>query len=313
MLALLLCAGGQAGAIAAQSVPLRPGNTVRTVSSDSAATGLWRVGTVLRATRLGVLVRSEGADTVPVPLDGSQRIQVRRRSNGRVLLGGGVGALAGGVLGATALGSTFGASWGDPGVGAEVVGFGLAGALLGSGIGLLLRPARWEEIPVTSLGYPVASYTRRASPVPLTKTERWDVFPATDGDFAAFFAFWEDSLQPVEGLWEIDPIRTTSVIESRLGSAVPRIAIVRDPRYEGYDYIAVRLPSRDGGTRARDAGLVLFALRPTERPFVYEVRYTASGQRQGVHWAELGQEQLIFRFRDDSSVEEWVKLPSGRP
>jgi hypothetical protein len=286
---------------------------VRAASADSAATGLWRVGTVLRATRLGVLVREVDADTVPVPLDGSQRIQVRRRPNGSVLLGGGIGALAGGVLGATALRSTFGASWGDPGVAAEVVGFGLAGAVLGSGIGVLLRPARWEEIPVTALGYPVAPYTRHTPPVPFTRAERWDVFPATEDDFAAFFAFWEDSLQPVEGLWEIDPMRTTSVIETSLGSAVPRVAIVRDARYEGHDYVAVRLPSRDGGTRAREAGLVLFALRPTERPFVYEVRYTAAGRRSGVHWAELGQGQLSFRFRDDVGVEEWVKLPLGRP
>ena len=314
LLALALVCWAPVDQALAQRVPLNAGSTVRLAPADSAAQVVWRTGTVLTATRLGVLVRASDppGDTVPVPLNGSVRIQVKRHVNRSVLLGGGLGVVLGGVLGGTLLHSTFGASWGDPSVAGEVVGFGLLGGLTGAGVGLLARSVRWDEIPLTSRGFPIAPLTRATRQVPLTKRERWQAFPPTEGDFAAFFAHWEDSLEVVEGVWELEDVSGPAGTTARF-LAGTRTAIVRDGRYEGYDYVAVRLALRGGTIQTRDVGVIIFAMRQGERPGFFEMRYTSGSERSGSHLVEFRDGELEFRYGAEPTIERWVKLVRSAP
>ena len=294
----------------AQRVPLRAGNTVRVASADAAAPTVWRAGTVLRATRLGVLLRASGElpDTFPVPFDASVRVQLRRRPNGPLFLGIGLGFVSGAVLGATAFNSTFGPSWGDPGVWAEVIGFGLLGGMVGGGVGLLTRPTHWEEILVSGLA--MTPRARPVQPVGFSRRERWREFEPTEADFAAYFAHWKDSLEAVEGVWEFDVLWSGSAL-----SRVPRMAIVRDGRYAGYDLIAVALPPRGvPAASSRYYGLVEFAMRQAERPGTFELRLTGSS-RGGAHgdWAEFRDGRLEFHHRGQPLTTRWVKLERSPP
>ncbi|HXV87147.1 MAG TPA: hypothetical protein VD793_10630 [Gemmatimonadales bacterium] len=300
------------GGPAAAQAPVRVGSTLRVAEAPVSPGDTWTTGTVLAATRLGVLVRASGAsrDTLSFALDGSVRVQLRRRSNIGPILGAGIGAVVGSVLGATAFGSTFGRSWGDPGVVAETVGFGLLGTLLGGGLGFLGRPTRWVDVPVRSGGLAMTPRTREAERTSLNRRDRWSEFDATVEDFSAFFGHWRDSLEAVEGIWE-------NLLASRAGSPpLPqRFAILRDARYAGYDLIGVSLPPRGvSAGSARNYGWVIFALRQADRPGTFELRLTGS-RDAGSYQHRLGfsEDALELLSGGEPFSSRWLRVASAVP
>ncbi len=219
---------------------------------------------MLAATGRGVLLSrgAFGADTVALALNRAVRLQLRRRSAWPLLAGTLAGAGAGVALGAIVPPGTLGAWWGErtPGHRAEMVYFGLAGAVSGWVAGWLLGSARWLEVPLAEEGFAfrVAPLNRTsARKARFGRLQRWEVFSATEEDFAAFFWAHRDSLRSIEGLWEIQPA----------GRGEGGIAVVRDDRYPGWEYVGVRY-----GRAGELSGRIAFALRAGERAGAYEVR-----------------------------------------
>jgi hypothetical protein len=309
-----------APSVHAQRIPVEPGYTVRIAPAEASDPPAWRVGTVLDVTRQRALLRSADplTDTVAVPFNGSVRVQVRSRSNHTTLLGAGLGAGLGGALGATVLSSAFDRAWANSrGVVAEVAGFGFLGLLLGAGIGFFTQPVGWAEIPIPSGGWRIAPLSRPAEPAGFGTTERWCEFEPTAADFGAFFWTWRDSLHAVEGVWELDPLLTTEAPPAATwAGGLPRMAIVRDLRYPGYDYIAIMMPPENAsrpfreysvaGPRNSRCGRVLFAMRPLDEPGFFEVRYAHGGTRSQV--AEFWEDWLEFRLPGNPAVRVWDKL-----
>lgn len=165
-------------------------------------------------------------------------------------------------------------------------------------------------------GFAITPLSRSAptESVPFSKTERWREFEPTEASFGEFFAHWKDSLHPIEGVWELDPGQSTRVRGWRFGSPLPRVAIVRDSRYEGYDYIGIEMPARSRALPPGYLARVLFALRPLEYSGFFDVRYTGSGGRRGVYRVELFEDWwLEFQFAGGTEIEVWDKLGlSGR-
>ncbi len=290
--------------VRAQRLPVEPGNRVRVAALDSAELDRWREGKVVAATRLGVLLsgRSFGPDTIPIPLDPSIRLQVRRKRASGLVLGTAGGLVLGVGIGAIAPPSTLGSWWGEktPGHRAEIIYFGLAGAAVGWLGSWLLAPARWQDVPLTMTGVAV-------SPVPLTRTagrparfgrlERWTFFPPTETDFNAFFWAHRDSLHAIEGIWEL---RFASTRDAR-------IAIVRDDRYPGWEYIALWI------VRARDvdvrAGRIIWALRRRSEPDAFDVHET---DEPGPAW-DATLDNGMLRIRYGTPLAEWVRQPPTPP
>jgi hypothetical protein len=277
-------------------VPLSPGDRVRVTNPDSLS-GQWLEGDVLQATRIGVLLTPVGAphDSVPVPLALPARLEIRRRSSLGVLLGTGIGAIVGGTAGAFVPEGTPLWSDGRPGHTGEVVIGTVGGAVLGWAAMWFLGSKHWEEIPLSSRGIAVAPLARPPRhEAHFGHDEHWVLFDPTEQDFAAFFWAHRDSLQPIEGIWQLQP---RAVVDSQ-------IAIVRDTRYAGWDYVAVWLPSRMRHY-GLDAGTVLFVARRADQPEVYEIRYVdAPGQSclavvQGT----------VLHIRLADTVEEWWQQP----
>ena len=235
---------------------------------DSAARDRWREGNVVGATRIGVLLsgRSFGADTVPVPLDPTIRLQVRRKRASSLILGtiGGLGLGVG--LGAVSPPNTLGSWWGErtPGHRAEVIYFGLAGAVLGWTASWLFAPPSWQEVRLTPAGIAsgVAPLNREGvRRARFGRLERWDTFSPTEDDFAAFFWAHRDSLHVIEGIWEQLPLAT----------ADDRMAIVRDLRYPGWEYVAVSLPRRRSMFLDQPRGRIVWALRRQSDAASFEI------------------------------------------
>lgn len=208
--------------------------------------------------------------------------------------------------GAVAPANTLGSWWGEktPGHRAEMIYFGLAGALVGWTASWLFAPPRWQEVPLTTHGLasPVAPLTRQAGRTArFGKLERWDAFAPTEEDFAAFFWAHRDSLHVIEGIWERLP----------LGLVDNRVAIVRDGRYPGWEYVAVLLPRRRSLSFDRPRGQVIWALRRGSEPGAfdfYEVEnpYLA---RDVVREAVLRDDVLQIRI----PFREWVRVPLSPP
>lgn len=279
--------------LAAQRLPVKPGDWVRVGLTDSAALGRWREAAVLAATGRGVLLSrgAFGKDTVALALNPAVRLQLRRRSAWPLLAGTLAGAGAGVALGAIVPPSTLGAWWGErtPGHRAEMVYFGLAGAVSGWVAGWLLGSARWQEVPLgeEGLAFRVAPLSRTsARKARFGRLQRWEVFSATEEDFAAFFWAHRDSLRSIEGLWEIQPA----------GRGEGGIAVVRDGRYPGWEYVGVRY-----GRATEASGRIVFALRAGERAGGYEVRDT-DGSGPAFPAVLDGD---VFRIALGSRIEEW--------
>ena len=261
--------------------------------TDSAALGRWREAAVLAATGRGVLLSrgALGPDTVALALNPAVRLQLRHRSAWPLVVGTLAGAGAGVALGALVSPSTLGTWWGErtPGHRAEMVYFGLAGAVSGWVAGWLFGPVRWQEVPLGEEGFAfhVAPLTRTSERTArFGRLEPWRVFPASEEDFAAFFWAHRDSLRAIEGLWEIQPA----------GRGEGGIAVVRDGRYPGWDYVGVRC-----GRAAELSGRIAFVLRAGDRAGAYEVHDTdGSGP---TFPAVL--EGDVLRIEFGSRIEEW--------
>lgn len=277
---------------------------VRVAVPDSAARGRWLEGRVIAATRMGVLLSSGsfGLDTMPVALDASIRLQRRQKRASSLLLGTAGGLALGVGIGAVSPPNTLGSWWGErtPGHRAEMIYFGLAGTALGWVASWLFAPPQWRDVPLTAGG--LATMT-----VPLTRTtprrarfgklERWTFFPPTETDFNAFFWEHRDSLHPIEGIWELRFATTRD----------NRIAIVRDDRYPGWEYLAVPV------LRARDVevpeGRVMWVLRHRGESGDYDVHDT---DLPGPPWdATLA--DGILRIARGTPLAEWVRQPPIPP
>jgi hypothetical protein len=281
-----------------QRVPLSRGDHIRVTNPDSPA-GRWLEGHVLQASRIGVLLAPLHAahDSVAVPLISPVRLQVPRRSALTVLLGTAIGSILGGVAGALI---PEGALWSDgrPGHAGEVVMGAFGGAALGWVATWVLGSKRWEDIPLSDRGFAVAPLSRtprrRAH---IGHVERWRAFSPTEQDFAAFFWAHRDSLQPIEGIWRMQPRAGQTGVDAR-------VAIVRDTRYEGWAYVAIVLPSKLRYYSAVD-GTVLFVARHAEQPGAYEVRSVDSPGPSSL--ALLRDNVLRVRYAD--TAVEWWKEP----
>lgn len=296
---VLLALGVVASPVRAQRLPVEAGDRVRVAAPDSAGPGQWREGNVLAATRLGVLLsgRSFGGDTVPVALNPSIRLQISRRSIPHVALG---------TVAGFAIGAGFGAvgpdQWADDRSGhtGEVVVGALIGTLAGWGASWLFGPRRWNELSFAAGGAVTPAPLIRVSgrQARFGRLERWQVFPATEEDFGAFFWAHRDSLHVIEGLWQRLPATNDD-----------RVAIVRDDRYPDWAYVAVSLPR----LRALDQpqGRIIWALRRRREAGSYELfEIEVSGVARG------GTEEVLVR--DDAlqirpSMREWVRVPLSPP
>ena len=268
LFALVALALDPQSSIGAQRLPVEAGNRVRVAAVDSAAMDRWREGNVVAATQIGVLLsgRSFGSDTIPIPLDPTIRLQVRRKRASSLVLGtvGGMGLGLG--LGAVAPSNTLGSWWGEktPGHRAEMVYFGIAGAVLGWTASWLFASPQWYEVRLapTGMASTLAPLTRAGGRTArFGKLERWEAFSATEDDFKAFFWAHRDSLHVIEGLWERLPIATVD----------EHIAIVRDGRYPGWEYVAVALPQRRSMFIDQPRGRIVWALRRHSAPGTFEI------------------------------------------
>ena len=281
-----------------QRVPLSPGEHIRVTNPDSLG-GRWLEGHVLQATRIGVLLAPLDAvhDSVPVPLIPPARLQVPRRSALTVLLGTAVGSILGGAAGALIPEGTLWSA-GRPGHAGEVVMGAFGGAALGWAATWVLGSKRWEDIPLSDRGVAVAPLSRTPSHTAhVGHVERWTAFAPTEQDFAAFFWAHRDSLQPIEGIWRMQP-------QAGQTGGDTRIAIVRDTRYAGWAYVAILLPSMLRYYSRKD-GTVWFVARPAAQPGAYEVRSVDS---PGLSWPAMLQDNVL-RIRYADVVAEWRKEP----
>lgn len=287
--------------LAAQRLPVKRGDWVRVSLADSAALGRWREAAVLAATGRGVLLSrgAFGADTVALALNPAVRLQLRRRPAWPLVAGTLAGAGAGVALGAIVPPSTLGAWWGErtPGHRAEMVYFGLAGAVSGWVAGWLFGPPRWQEVPLGEEGmaFRVAPLTRTSGRnARFGRVERWEVFPATEEDFAGFFWAHRDSLRAIEGLWEIQPA----------GRGEGGIAVVRDERYPGWEYVGISY-----GQAAELSGRIVFVFRAGEGAGAYEVHDT-DGPGPAFRAVLAGD---VLRIAFAARVEQWHRRPLVPP
>lgn len=289
---------GAAAAIPAQQLPLGPGDVVRVATGDSARQELWRVGRVLWVTREALfLIPDGGADSVGVALNESVRLAVARPSTGHALLWGVGGMGVGAALGATVLSSAFDGENLAHGRAMETFGFGSLGGLIGMVAGMAAGPRRWRDIPLNAGGIAATRFVQTgARPAQFGARSYWTSFPTTEQDFTSFFATNSDSLTALEGVYEI------LGMSARGQLAHQRVAIVRDARYEGFDYVAVQLPL-PGATFPQGRGVVTMAFRPSANG-----AYDARGARGGVDLrVELFAGELILTRRDGSQ-EKWLKV-----
>jgi hypothetical protein len=299
----MLAAWGLAAArtMPAQQLPLRAGDLARIAAGDSASQVLWRVGRVLWVTRDQLVLRPDnGGDSIGVALNPSVRLAVARPSPGQALLWGAGGLLVGAGLGGTVFSSAFDGETLAHGRAMEAMAFGAIGAVVGMVAGMAAGPRQWREIPLTDAGIAGARLTGTAGrPAQFNTRSYWTSFPTTEADFTAFFAAHQDSLNSLEGVWEMLGM-------TERGLTHPRVAIVRDSRYEGYDYVAVRLPA-PGATFPAGRGLVTMAFK-SEAGGSFVARSVTS--RVNLR-AELMEGELLLA-RADGSVEKWLKVyPAG--
>lgn len=261
----------------------------------------------MAATGRGLLLSggSFGADTLPLALDSSIRLQVRRKHTSFLMLGTAGGLALGVGVGALVPPSTLGSWWGEktPGHRAEMIYFGLAGAVLGWTASWLLAPPRWQEVRLAPAGIAstLAPLTReRGRRARFGRLERWDVFSPTEDDFAAFFWAHRDSLDFIEGIWQRLPVAV----------ADERVAIVRDRRYPGWEYVAVSLPRRSGSFD-RPLGRIIWALRRGPEPGTFELFEVENPNLTRSLVRDAVARDNVLQIR--TLLVEWARVPLSPP
>jgi hypothetical protein len=139
---------------AATSLGAQPGARVRIVQSDSAATS--QIGTVAAVGQDGMTIRRDHpGDSLAIRFAGIERLDLSRGRHGHALIGLGIGA-AGGVLVGALVGAAAASSGplrinsGDgAAVGAIVVG--AVGAVVGTVVGAVIRTERWHTVWMRSV------------------------------------------------------------------------------------------------------------------------------------------------------------------
>ncbi|KPJ94486.1 MAG: hypothetical protein AMS18_03600 [Gemmatimonas sp. SG8_17] len=217
----------------AQRLPFAKGDTVRVARTDSVGVAAWTTGWVVVATREYLLMGAGSADPL-VRFDEPIRLQVRRRGRTQKTLGAFLGLGIGAISGATYLRPTL--DYLDPPTSqsqSTLVGtlaYGAVGALVGMLVGGQFKHTEWEEVSLVQGRIPAAPLTD-PTPTPPTSPSRvirWTRFDPTEEDFQSFFEAHADSLLPLEGIW-------------RLLGVGARVAIVRDDRLSGVDYLGYRI------------------------------------------------------------------------
>jgi hypothetical protein len=299
--------------VSGQRLPFEEGSKVRVLRpdifqplfrlGDHVDANEWLTGTVTGGTREGVSLVTENPPVVVVAwFNETTRLQVARGRQSRTSLGAVLGFAAGATAGATFLKSTLGRRQIDD-TKARFFGgllYGLAGGALGALVASRFGPPRWEEIRLARGRIPVAPLTAPEAELrPFGSTQRWNRFDATDRDFEEFFLGHASTLEPLEGLWEIE------------ASGGTRLAVVRDSRFLDFDYVVVQLASYYKRTRLPHDGVIIAAIRETDREGEFQFRYTPSffGSRRAaspfVH-ATLRERWLHIRL-PGGSVVRWVK------
>ncbi len=310
-LAAVLSSTGFASS-AAQQLVVPEGSRVRlTWTSINPATPDWFVGQVMQTTsgnRLNLMPDGREQSTT-VLMDEFTRLQIYRgrRSNSR--LGAGIGGAAGALVGGLFFSDDFGGVNGPRSSfewtqGALV--FGAAGAAVGLLVAYIGGQERWDDQPLVDgrIPIPPLAPAERPRPVLLRSPQRWEQFDVTEDDFSAFFMGHADSLDPVEGVWEL-------VGQERFPlEAKRRFAVVRDARYAGFEYVAVRFVWRDGFSPGERSGSIFAALARDEEPGAFRVRQVGSHAVLGGRGRPATQigPAFIVRLGGNRPVEQWVKV-----
>lgn len=261
----------------------------------------WLHGVVERAagTDLRIAVESDPENS-RIIIDDSTRLEVYGGRTTHGALGAGIGAVVGALLGGTVLSDPFGP---DGTAFARTQG-AFAGSVAGAGAGVLisfvaLGRVRWDPIPIRNgrVVYPPLDPEDGEGGASLNGRHQWSRFNPHPAAFAAFFEEYWNQLDPIEGIFD------------RVGTA-SRIAIVRDPMFEGYRYVVVNIDplARIGGPLI---GTIVAAVRPLTDA-TYEVQF---GNRPGTGpvRARLEGGALTLRERD-GTVTRWTReVSAGDP
>lgn len=140
--------------------------------------------------------------------------------------------------------------------------------------------------------------------MPLRSVQRWERFDVDEENFSAFFRRHADSLHPVEGVWEL-------VGQERFPFEIQRrFAVVRDARYAGFEYVAIRFVRRDGFDRGERSGSIFAALSRDEEPGTFRVLYLGSrggAGGRGVPAFQTGP-AFIVQLGGNRPAEQWVRV-----
>ena len=276
-LCLTLALVTQTGA-SAQNPPVEPGDIVRTATVDSASEGLWLTGTVVSFSRDSIRLSLGGVSPL-VSLNESIRVQVKRGRRRKTAVGGAIGFLLGGAVGVLTMDNGAVTSQTESTGFGRVFTWGSLGALVGAVIGSRFGPTIWEEVPVGR-----RAMLAEAMPVTglqaedIVDVEWWTRLESEQVDVRAVLELNAGNLDPIEGVW------------NRLDESGV-VAIARESRYDGIDYVAYA-PS----------GRIIGAMNGTVAGS-YQVRFPP-GTRQFP--AGLSEGILTLRSPGDT-VRQWVK------
>lgn len=307
--AIVVCGIGASAAPAfAQRLPFAQGSRVRVRGArlilyivefgQAYDTTRWFAGTVVDGTRESLsLMPDTGRGLTLAMFSESTRLQIHRGRRSPTVPGTILGLTVGAGLGVTVLSSVFGDENLSDAQGRifGAVVFGAAGALAGGLVASRIGEDRWEEVPLADGRIPVAPHpVADARPQTVGSTWRWSRFRPTDEDFVGFFVGHIHELEPLEGLWETDT------------PGGRRVAIVRDPRVEGFDYIVVRVAR---GRVRPDDGEIIAALRASDRADEYELEfsptYFPTAQVPRFRSARLREGELELR---GAGLVKWVRV-----
>ena len=243
---LVLLAAASAS-LFAQELPLAHGATVRVSRADSSGDLFWDTGRVVFASRDRLLLANSDGDAL-VRYNEVLRLQIRRGERSMAGPGGGIGFIAGALVGLSSLTDTREDRDGVS-LGPTILG-GAVGAAVGALVGGRIRIPRWEDVPMEDGHIAVAPLDEQGTQTEfsLSRTVRWNRFEPTSANFRAFFGEHAGDLHAMEGIW------------GRTGTFYG-IAILRVAGREN-TFAAYRIRPDVGASHPSADGVMLFALTP---------------------------------------------------
>lgn len=275
---LLLCCPLY-GSASGQELPITAGDLVRAASADSAEVGLWITGSVLSYSRDSLLLTNTVASPI-VRLNESIRLQVNRGKKRRTAVGGVGGLFAGGVVGVLSMSMEQRTSRSNAASFGPMLQYCAVGAVVGAIIGSRFGPQIWEEVPVGQQAMLAAAVpVSGVELADVVNVEWWNRLEGHDVDVGAILELNAGNLSPIEGTW--NRLEDSSVV-----------AIVRESRYDGIDFVAYE-PS----------GRIVGAVNATPDNSAFRFRFPP-GTRQ--YSASLSPGVLTVRSPGDT-IRQWIK------